>query len=346
MKRFNFIFVFCGIGLFFHSAHPCKRPVSYREPLFEDRVSSAHKVFIGKVQSQKQLSETGGWQYQLDFLVEQNLKGRSPQKVSLIVESSSCDPFGRYASAGSSCVVFLNQEQKHSGGSICKQDGERYTNQEIQEFRKKVILASNAKPVQILPKTAVKKDPRPAVQDNPFLEKLKFSKVSDSWTLSIADFCIKQNSQYVPLAGTRCDQTKVFLEESYGTFSVISCDNKTADSKKSVVWESIACGTTKQRTELVNSQMVAPNSNAVHSESHPGLSKNGSESECKKQGGSWDDVKGRGHVYGCNFPTSDAGKACQDSKECESVCVDKKCYGWKEFRGCGVIVGDKVMCVD
>ena len=44
--------------------------------------------------------------------------------------------------------------------------------------------------------------------------------------------------------------------------------------------------------------------------------------------------------------TSDADKPCTDSKECESVCVDRKCYGKSQYRGCGIMTEGRVICVD
>ena len=73
---------------------------------------------------------------------------------------------------------------------------------------------------------------------------------------------------------------------------------------------------------------------------------------CEEKNGIWGRQDGRGRVKGCNLPTSDAGKTCKDSRECESACVSDKvtgkiqCYGWKIFKGCGKIVSEQVFCVD
>ena len=52
---------------------------------------------------------------------------------------------------------------------------------------------------------------------------------------------------------------------------------------------------------------------------------------CETQGGRWlthESVWG-GSVYGdCDFPYSDAGKECLNSKECEGGCVAKMNYDW------------------
>jgi hypothetical protein len=77
-----------------------------------------------------------------------------------------------------------------------------------------------------------------------------------------------------------------------------------------------------------------------------------SKKACVAKNGIWGRQDGRGQVKGCNLPTSDAGKLCMDSSECESACVlDKvtgknKCYGWKIFKGCGKIVSKQVICLD
>ncbi len=73
---------------------------------------------------------------------------------------------------------------------------------------------------------------------------------------------------------------------------------------------------------------------------------------CEDKKGIWGRQDGRGRVHGCNLPTSDAGKSCSDSSECESACVSEKIsgtmhsYGWKQFKGCGKMVSGQVICVD
>jgi len=67
---------------------------------------------------------------------------------------------------------------------------------------------------------------------------------------------------------------------------------------------------------------------------------------CLAAGGAWDDVAGRGHVHGCNLPTTDAGKACTDSQECEGACKNGVCSDRREARGCGILVGGRKLCLD
>ena len=67
---------------------------------------------------------------------------------------------------------------------------------------------------------------------------------------------------------------------------------------------------------------------------------------CLASGGAWDDLVGRGHVHGCNLPTSDAGKACTDSKECDGACRDGVCSDHRQVRGCGILVGGRTLCID
>ncbi len=44
------------------------------------------------------------------------------------------------------------------------------------------------------------------------------------------------------------------------------------------------------------------------------------EGECIKQGGVWEKI-GMRNIEQCNLPTSDAGKACNDSDQCEGTCI-------------------------
>lgn len=86
-------------------------------------------------------------------------------------------------------------------------------------------------------------------------------------------------------------------------------------------------------------------------------------SDCLASGGRWEVLGFSGP--GCNLPTSDGGQACQDSEDCESVCLaDPKlvmtdddpgeeqagfCSPWKENFGCQVWVEEGrfvEICVD
>jgi len=81
--------------------------------------------------------------------------------------------------------------------------------------------------------------------------------------------------------------------------------------------------------------------------SKPGLPPAPSTREaCLAAGGAWDDVSGRGHVHGCNPPTSDGGKACTDSKECEGLCRNGHCTDHRDARGCGILQYGRKLCLD
>jgi len=62
------------------------------------------------------------------------------------------------------------------------------------------------------------------------------------------------------------------------------------------------------------------------------------EQKCLDANGIWE--QGQTGEFFCNLPTSDAGKECTDSNECESFCqapngiepgskTNGRCYGWK-----------------
>ena len=85
------------------------------------------------------------------------------------------------------------------------------------------------------------------------------------------------------------------------------------------------------------------------------------EQECLKGGGRWmGSVSGRGRLTGCVMPTSDGGKKCKDSSDCEGVCLqrydqatgrsDSRCHEWDAYKGCGIVVTDqgkrKIICID
>lgn len=71
------------------------------------------------------------------------------------------------------------------------------------------------------------------------------------------------------------------------------------------------------------------------------------EAECKQKHGKWAGmVNGRGRLTGCLLPTSDAGKSCTDSSQCESECVRGKCYEWSRYKGCGIMTQGKDLCAD
>lgn len=76
-----------------------------------------------------------------------------------------------------------------------------------------------------------------------------------------------------------------------------------------------------------------------------GLIELNNEKLCKNAGGKWglwSNLRSRG--YECNLPTSDAGKECTDSSQCENFCqapeeakegskVVGKCYGFQKSIG-------------
>lgn len=88
---------------------------------------------------------------------------------------------------------------------------------------------------------------------------------------------------------------------------------------------------------------------------------------CQMKGGRWGRV-GLNPAPQCNMPTSDAGKTCTDTKECEGTCMAElsaedmaklrrgevilskgKCTAWKLGAGCVVIIQDGravMICID
>ena len=80
---------------------------------------------------------------------------------------------------------------------------------------------------------------------------------------------------------------------------------------------------------------------------------------CIKRGGQWMNDRPAGFLKknGCNEPTSDKGKQCNDSSECESACVNDRtsptggrCHGFHLFFGCGKRVASgghvAILCID
>jgi hypothetical protein len=77
---------------------------------------------------------------------------------------------------------------------------------------------------------------------------------------------------------------------------------------------------------------------------------------CEKAGGKWQ-VKGDTPIvkYGCNMPTSDAGKVCSDRSDCQTICLAPtgtrmgskatgKCWGWTFFmQNCNPQVGKGIV---
>ena len=88
---------------------------------------------------------------------------------------------------------------------------------------------------------------------------------------------------------------------------------------------------------------------------------------CEAKGGQWGRI-GLSPVLRCNLPTSDAGKECSDSDECEGVCMvelstddgarakrgeiiyaNGKCSAWEITVGCHALVQDGIVvliCID
>ena len=79
------------------------------------------------------------------------------------------------------------------------------------------------------------------------------------------------------------------------------------------------------------------------------------EASCHSAGGRWQGTeRGRGRLTGYNLKTSDEGKTCHDSSECEGPCLGNeeggKCYGWRLYKGCRILEQREgkvqVMCAD
>jgi hypothetical protein len=71
-----------------------------------------------------------------------------------------------------------------------------------------------------------------------------------------------------------------------------------------------------------------------------------SRAACEAAGGAWDDIHGHGHVTGCNPHTTDGGKSCTDSDQCEGACQRGKCSESRFVRGCGVLSHGRTLCID
>jgi hypothetical protein len=93
------------------------------------------------------------------------------------------------------------------------------------------------------------------------------------------------------------------------------------------------------------------------------------QAACEAQGGKWGRI-GLAPREECNLPTTDAGKVCSDSSECEGMCVANlsredydrvtknrvvidakgKCTPWRIVVGCLAIVTDGkvngILCID
>lgn len=94
-------------------------------------------------------------------------------------------------------------------------------------------------------------------------------------------------------------------------------------------------------------------------QSQSSLAARADRDSCIARGGLWMSEHPVGFLKktGCNEPTSDKGKICNDSSECESACVSDRsspsggrCYGYRFFFGCGkrVASGGRVaiLCID
>ena len=70
------------------------------------------------------------------------------------------------------------------------------------------------------------------------------------------------------------------------------------------------------------------------------------EAACQSVGGQWQGEGTTLPTRQCIVPTADAGKACNDSGECESACIDHKCFGSNDvpLDSCGFIEKGQVTC--
>lgn len=87
---------------------------------------------------------------------------------------------------------------------------------------------------------------------------------------------------------------------------------------------------------------IGPN-NDYNNETNPSINitnpENITEEQCEKLGGQYGQQGKAGNIF-CNLPTSDANKECNDSEECEGLCIlnetDNKgyCQPYKSQFGC------------
>lgn len=100
-----------------------------------------------------------------------------------------------------------------------------------------------------------------------------------------------------------------------------------------------------------------PNHAAIRTQSSS--TEHAERESCIKRGGQWMDDRRAGFLKknGCNEPTSDKGKQCNDSSECESACVNDRtsptggrCHAYHLFFGCGKRVASgghvAILCID
>ena len=77
---------------------------------------------------------------------------------------------------------------------------------------------------------------------------------------------------------------------------------------------------------------------------------------CREEGGKWE-IMGLRRQKVCNFKTTDVGKVCTDSKQCQGACVANdpaatsgKCTEWTSNTGCHVFINNGkssgLLCVD
>lgn len=80
------------------------------------------------------------------------------------------------------------------------------------------------------------------------------------------------------------------------------------------------------------------------------------EAACTSRGGIWGGMEtGRGRIPGCNLPTQDARAPCEDSSQCQSLCLQQEdgsghCHAYEKYKGCGILVRTEqdvsLLCVD
>jgi len=122
---------------------------------------------------------------------------------------------------------------------------------------------------------------------------------------------------------------------------------------------SLCEGDMGQTLECAISTLKCTNSRCVKAELLPPKDAE-AHIQCVAKGGEWyGDEGGRGKLTGCITATTDGGKLCHDSSECQSVCLADstlsntsefkgRCYGKSDYRGCGIILREKpgIQCID
>ncbi len=105
MKKILIIFLLYSLSTF-----ACRPASNLVTPTLEENVKKASHIFVGTLIASKEVGKNKDYNYEVEFQVQESLKGSSAKKVILKSFASSCNRFAQQIEIGFECIIFADKE--------------------------------------------------------------------------------------------------------------------------------------------------------------------------------------------------------------------------------------------